>query len=150
MRCWRGCVTQVSLPAVELWRGRFGTVTAIGALCVARLTVAWLPLWWWRGSLGAAPVGNAEEQARARKIARQVDRAAARLPFLTKCLPRAMGLSWLLRRQAIGHSVVIAVRPLEWRSSADSLHAWVEIDGAKVMGDLPGPWLETLRFEGRK
>ncbi len=121
----------------------------MGALCIARLMVAWLPLQWWRGSLGAAPAGDAKAQASARKIARQIDRAAARLPFPTKCLPRAMGFSWLLRRQAIGHSVVIAVRPVEWRGSADSLHAWVEIDGAKVMGDLPGPWLETLRLEGR-
>lgn len=118
------------------------------ALCVARVTLAWVPFQRWRGSLGAALAGDATEQASAQMVARRVERAAERLPFTTKCLPRAMALSWLLRRQAIGHSVVIAVRPAESRGSTDDLHAWVETDGVKVMGDLSGPWIETLRLGG--
>jgi hypothetical protein len=61
-------------------------------------------------------------------------------------LSRAMALSWLLRRKQIAHAVVFAVRPDHLRSGPDPLHAWVEIEGMKVIGDLPGPWLETLRL----
>lgn len=120
----------------------------MGALCAARLLVAWVPLQRWRGSLGAAQTGSVTAQDIARKLVHQVNHAAERLPFPIKCLPRAMALSWLLKRKAIGHSVVIAVRPKAWRGQADNLHAWVEIEGEKVIGDLPGPWLETLRLGG--
>ena len=82
----------------------------------------------------------------ARRLAGHVERAAQRLPFETKCLPRAMALSWLLRRRRLGHCVVIAVRPPELRDGDHGLHAWVEVDGETVIGDLPGPWLETLRI----
>lgn len=79
-------------------------------------------------------------------MARQVDWAAGRLPFEIKCLPRAMALSWMLQARSISHAVVFAVRPSDQRDSPDALHAWVEIGGTKVLGDLPGPWLETLRL----
>jgi hypothetical protein len=81
-----------------------------------------------------------------RRFATHVDRAATLLPFQTKCLPRAMALSWMLRRERIQHALVIAVRPAELRDAADGLHAWVEVDGAKIIGELPGPWVETLRL----
>jgi hypothetical protein len=84
--------------------------------------------------------------AEGQRLARQVERAAARLPFSTKCLPRAMALSWILRRKRIGHVLVFAVRPAGLRDGPDALHAWVEIEGVTVIGDLPGPWLETLRL----
>jgi hypothetical protein len=32
------------------------------------------------------------------------------------------------------------------RGSEDDLHAWVEVNGNKVIGDLPGEWVETLRI----
>jgi hypothetical protein len=68
------------------------------------------------------------------------------LPVQTKCLPRAVALSWILRRRQIQHTLVFAVRPAGLRGSKDDLHAWVEVQGAKLIGDLPGPWLETLRL----
>lgn len=83
---------------------------------------------------------------RARQLAADVEWAARRLPVATKCLPRAMALSWMLRRRRIGHTLVIAVRPSEMRQSADAMHAWVEIEGERLIGDLPGPWIETLRL----
>jgi len=73
-----------------------------------------------------------------------------RLPFGTKCLPRAMALSWLLRRKRVVHTVVFAVRPADLRNSPDALHVWLEAGGDKVIGDLPGPWLETLRLGAGK
>jgi len=32
------------------------------------------------------------------------------------------------------------------RGTADDLHAWVEVAGKTILGDLPGPWVETLRL----
>jgi hypothetical protein len=60
-----------------------------------------------------------------------------------------MALSWILRRKRIGHCVVIAVRPAELRGTDDQLHAWVEVSGEIILGDLPGPWVETLRMGDR-
>jgi hypothetical protein len=116
-------------------------------LSAARLAIAAVPFARWRNSLGySAPSPAPDALNLARRLASQVERAAVRLPFPTKCLPRAAALSWLLRRRAIGHAVVFAVRPEPMRGSPDPLHAWVEIDGVKLIGDLPGPWVETLRL----
>ncbi len=84
--------------------------------------------------------------AEVRRLAASVDRAATWLPFTTKCLPRAVALSWILKREQVAHTLIIAVRPERLRGLHDDLHAWVEIGGVKVIGDLPGPWLETLRL----
>jgi hypothetical protein len=117
------------------------------ALCVARTLIAFIPLRWWRNSLGGAAraptIGNAELALR---LAGQIERAATWLPFEVKCLPQAMALSWLLQWSRIPHVLIVAARPAHSRGGADALHAWVEVEGAKVLGDLPGPWLETLRL----
>ena len=113
-------------------------------LCRARLLIAWTPLERWRSTLGETRGDSAPDAAK--QLARQVDRGAGWLPFETKCLPRAIALSWMLRRERIRHGVVIAVRPPQARERGDALHAWVEVDGERVIGDLPGPWVETLRL----
>ena len=121
-------------------------------LCFARLLVAWVPFKHWRKSLGHPAaggrhaIGGGRALVQAQTLARQVERAALWLPFETKCLDRAMALSWRLRRRRIDHLVVFAVRPADRRDAPDSLHAWVELRGAKIIGDLPGPWIETLRL----
>lgn len=140
------------MPAPDKWLRRLRLLTAAGELLRARLLVAWVPFDRWSKSLGAAdaagrsPLSGADSSAEALGLAALVERAAARLPFHTKCLPRAVALSRMLRRKGIGHTVVIAVRPARLRDTPDGLHAWVEIEGAKILGDLPGPWLETLRL----
>ena len=117
-------------------------------LSLAQLLVTAIPFGHWQNRLGLGPTlaGGPADLHRARRFAADVEWAAKRLPFLTKCLPRAMALSWMLRRKRIGHSVVFAVRPADSRASAEALHAWVEIDGQKILGDLAGPWIETLRL----
>ena len=116
----------------------------------ARVVVSQLSFDRWQGTLGKAGVsGEPRSDAsltHARRLAAHVDWAASRLPFATKCLPRAIALSWMLRRRNLCHMVVIAVRPAELRNSADAMHAWVEVEGQRIIGDLPGPWLETLRL----
>lgn len=120
-------------------------------LAYARLLIAVVPLRFWRDrlGLGSARAGLDAPQARAqeaRRLARHVERGAARFPVRLKCLPRAVALSLLLRRARIAHSVVFAVRPRAHRGAGDRLHVWVEHEGALLIGDLPGPWLTILRL----
>lgn len=133
---------------IERWRSRLRTAEAMIALCVAQLLVATIPFKQWRHRLGGTAAGGASQRLAtdAARVAAHVDWAAKLLPFTTKCLPRAMALSWMLRSRAIAHCVVFAVRPAELRGTDDQLHAWVEAGGEIVLGDLPGPWVETLRL----
>ena len=124
------------------------TLNAIVLLCPAWFLVRYVSFDKWQRSLGFAGTPSSEQAMEARRLAAHIDRAASLLPFPTKCLPRAIALSWMLRRRRIGHAVVIAVRPPPLRESPDALHAWVDVGGNKVVGDLSGPWLETLRLEG--
>lgn len=135
------------MRASEAWRLRRRTGWALALLLAARLTVAVLPFRLWRDRLGLgdrSPSPDDDERTReAIRLSRHVERAAAALPFEVRCLPRAMALSWMLRRQGIGHALVFAARP---RARAPQLHAWVERRGLRVIGDEPGPWIETLRL----
>ena len=136
------------MPLADRWKSRIRTAAAMASLCSARLAVAALPFNRWRGTLGGtqnSPTSNVEID-RARRFADHVNWAAKLLPFSTKCLPRAMALSWMLRAKDIDHCVVFAVRPAEKRGSDDQLHAWVEVAGETIIGELPGPWVETLRL----
>lgn len=120
----------------------------MAALCRARLLVAFVPFCRWKSALGldgAAGTNTNSDQLVGERLARQVEWAAKRLPVEINCLPRAMVLSWMLRRRDIAHVIVFAVRPRQERT-ADALHAWVEIAGLKVIGYLPGEWIETLRL----
>ena len=131
-------------------------------LCVARLAVQLLPFRYWRATLGRlAPensgpaVGELAGQAAgaARRLAVHVERGAARLPFATKCLPRAMALCWLLRAANVGYVFKIAARPAAARQAVrlagqHNLHAWVDVGGATVIGAMPGPWLVVLILHG--
>jgi Transglutaminase-like superfamily len=109
-------------------------------LVLARLLIALVPLPRWQQHFGLAGDARRGDAAAARQCARHVDRAAGRLPFECKCLPRAMALSRILRRRKVPHRLTIAVRPLAERSGGDDLHAWIDVDGETVIGHLPGPW----------
>jgi len=139
-----------SLLRLDTWRSRFRTAKAIARLCWARFLVAWIPFERWRYTLGSPEQSDRDFDfvGKAKGLAADIEWAARRLPFAVKCLPRAMALSWMLQQNGIGHVVVIAVRTAEARQLPDALHAWVEIQGHKVIGDLPGPWIETLRLGG--
>jgi len=101
-----------------------GTAEALTLLSWARLLIAFARFDRWRATLGLdGPVRIAD----ARYCAALVEWAATRQPIEFKCLPRAMALSWMLRRRRLGHTVVIAVRPAGERGSRDDLHAWVEV-----------------------
>jgi hypothetical protein len=112
------------------------------------LVIAALPFNWWRGTLGGKSGRRPADTAvaDALRFAAHVEWAARLLPFSSKCLPRAMALSWTLRSRGIPHGVIFAVRPPAQRSPDDQLHAWVEIEGETILGELPGLWVETLRL----
>lgn len=135
------------MPGRDYWGPKRRTAAAIARLCWALLLVSWVPFDRWRNALGATD-GEATAGAldQARRMAADVEWAARRSPFPIKCLPRAMALSWMLRRRNIQHAVVIAVRPSQLRRSPDALHAWVEAKGDTILGELPGPWVEILRL----
>ena len=120
----------------------------MAALGVARLMVTAIAFKRWRQTLGGTVAErlSGKPPIDARRFAAHVEWAAKLLPFSTKCLPRAMALSWILRSRGIPHCFVFAVRPPDQRGLDDQLHAWVELDGEKILGDLPGPWVETLRL----
>ena len=148
MNSSNGCAGSACLPLPEQLRSGLLTAQAIAALAFARLSVAAIPFGRWRDTLGGAGAEREFEAPNvdARHFAAHVERAAKLLPLSTRCLPRAMALSWILRRNKVGHTVVFAVRPASLRNAHDRLHAWVEVAGEKVIGDLPGPWIETLRL----
>lgn len=137
-----------SLPSSDFWQPKARTLSAMAHLCWAQLLVWWIPFNRWRNTLGFAAPRQPQCDDLPSQLAADVEWGAKRLPFDIKCLPRAMALSWMLRRCGLKHAVVIAVRPSQLRHSIDALHAWVELDGEKILGDLPGPWIETVRLEG--
>jgi hypothetical protein len=139
-----------ALSGAEAWRLRRRTATAMLLLIRARLLIAFVPLRYWRGSLGFAgqTQGDPEQQRETRRLAIHVLRAADRLPGKTLCLPQAMALSAMLRRTRTPHALVFAARPSAYSGEGDRLHAWIEQGGERVIGDLPGPWIETFRAGG--
>jgi hypothetical protein len=136
---------------VERWDQGLGIMRAFVALCSAQFLIELVPFRCWRDSLGGALPTLAQRAsivrlAEAEDLAKQVEWVADTLPFGLKCLPRAMALSSILRRKGFPHVIVFAARPAEMRKSHDALHSWIEIDGMKIIGESPGPWLETLRL----
>lgn len=146
----------------EAWRLRACTLEAALRLTVARLLVRFVPLRLWRNHLGqravsagtgtapptTSPNDGPDQSARARRLAVHVERAARRLPFETKCLPRAIALAGMLRARKISYSLILATRPAAARSSPDSLHAWIEVSKRTVIGELPGRWIVVLDIIG--
>jgi Transglutaminase-like superfamily len=140
MPSWPSWRKPGSLLAAESWRLRLRTLEAMVWLVLARLLIALVPLPRWQQHFGLGGDDRPGDAAAARRCARHVDRAAGRLPLECKCLPRAMALSRILRRRKVSHRLTIAVRPLAERSGGDDLHAWVDVGGETVIGDLPGLW----------
>lgn len=128
------------MPGAETWRLRLRTLEAMVWLVLARLVIVLVPLPRWQKHFGLGGDSRPGDAAAALQCVRHVDRAAMRLPIECKCLPRAMALSRILRRRKLPHRLTIAVRPLAARSGGDDLHAWIDVAGETVIGDLPGPW----------
>lgn len=117
---------------------------AMAYIAVARFLVRFVPLSVWRGSVGQmvepmralmpeATTLAGPSRTRAFAIVRQIDRACLHLPGTSRCLPRAVALRWLLRRQELTVLTVIAFHRYD-RSGEDAYHAWVECGGEILIG----------------
>lgn len=144
---------QAGVPLATRLRLVCGVCLSTILLCVARLLVAGVRPAWWAAAIGKRvapgaallqhlPVTNADaagDRPRAAwsqlaGTARLVERAATKLPGVTKCLPRAIVVQWLLRSKGIDSILVIAVHAND-RSKEHGFHAWVEHRGNVVIGD---------------
>lgn len=131
------------------WRWRLLVGEAMLRLSLARMLVRLVPLRWWGHWLGrAAPhqAGQGEADPAAWRLARAVLRGAARLPFETKCLPRAIALHTMLRRNNLESRMVIAVLDPRRRGDLEDLHAWVESKGEIVIGALDFPFHPVVTY----
>ena len=83
------------------------------------------------GRRGAARRAAEQRSAvqEAEMLAGLVETAGAYSPLPAACLPRALTLRWLLRRQGIDGTLVFGVQP-----AGDLLHAhaWVEVEGVAL------------------
>lgn len=129
------------MRAADRWRGRSATAQALALLALARMLVAFVPFSRWRRQLGESvspgpydPALQLPSNLPARRLARAVERAAARLPGESRCMPKAMALQWLLARRGLGAILYIGVRPGHARGGIDDLHAWVVRDGEVLIG----------------
>lgn len=137
------------------WRLRTRTLEAAIQLCKAQWQVRFVPLGKWRQQLEqgdgpARPPAQPDEEAarEGRRLAIHVERAARRLPFATKCLPRAVALAAMLRARNIPYRLCIATRAARRRTGTDDLHAWVSVADRIVIGELPGEWHILLDLSG--
>lgn len=129
------------MGAAQRWRGRVATAEALALLALARLLVARVPLARWRATLGepatAEPADVAlrrDDNLVARRLARAVQRAAARLPGESLCLPQAVALQWAMRWRGLSGTLHVGVRPRDERSGSGDLHAWVVRRGEVLIG----------------
>ena len=129
------------------------TVAEAAALLVlVRLLISGMRFGYWRRWLGplVQHCAATEPSEADRLLALAVVRAAVRLPGNYKCLPQAIALHWMLRRRRRPSDLVIATLPGERRGGQDQLHAWVEMGGAILIGELDRPYYPLSRFGGAR
>lgn len=112
-------------------------------LLLAQALIRWVPLRWWRGSLGRPGAAVLAHETKFPGTAPQIEydvrravySACARLPVKLVCLPRAIAVQWMLRRRGLGSSLVIGVLPgTESKDGRHAFHAWVEREGRVLVG----------------
>lgn len=152
-----------SAAAPGWWRIHAQLVEAAVLLVFARLLISFVRFGRWRNALGRVVPDGGEVLPAAessgtdsayqqpgtldRYLSRVVDRAALRLPFEYRCLPRAMVLHWMLTRRGRSTLLVIGVLPGPRRGQLDDLHAWVELGGEVLIGSSPEPFAVLLRLQ---
>ena len=151
------CKKTALLLVTEALNKRVQAALIVVLFCIARFLVSCVPLRMWSATLGVVAkcppeqtIPSDETFSATHRLAVNVERVAARLPFETRCLHRAMTLAWMLWSNGISYNLKIAVRPSKARTGRDDLHAWVEAGGKIVLGDLPGPWAVIVVLAGRE
>lgn len=134
-------------PGTWAWRG--AVAQAMLALVLAKAVIATIGFARWRNWLGppsGGAAGATHANATSFALAQAVERASARLPFETKCLPRAIALHWLLRRRNLPSRLVIAALPSGARGAVETLHAWVEVGDRILIGAIDLPYQPIAAF----
>lgn len=138
--------------AAEPRRGPLGsrldTLEAMVLLIVARALIGCVRFERWRHLLGrpVATVSAGGAEWIDRYYARVLSRALSHLPFKFKCLPAAMALHWMLHRRKRPSQIVLAALPREARVGRDDLHAWTELGGEVLIGQLEANHYPLIRF----
>lgn len=86
-----------------------------------------------------APLAGVDPQ----RMAALVSSVAARLPWSTTCLQRALAAAWLLAWSGEGGTFVMAVVP---PSTGFAAHAWIEIEGRPCEPLPAGCWQPVGRW----
>ena len=108
------------------------------ALAVIRLKLGGMP----RLPRSTAPRDDASAHAdELRALNNATGRAARYVPGAT-CLPRALALTWMLKRRGIAATVRLGVRT---DAGALMAHAWVECQGITLNGPADGDPFVALR-----
>lgn len=84
---------------------------------------------------GSAPAAGPGDLETARAVAAAVSTAARHAPIPAVCLPQALAARVMLARRGIPSTLCLGVR----RDDRGALlaHAWVEVGGTTVLGDVP-------------
>lgn len=138
-----------------IWAQRTATLRAMIYLAAARITVRILPLRAFRWTLGdvrdaypsrEVPKGSLQPSGVQLAMARQVERAAMRLPGESKCLAKAIALHWMMHGSGKASELVIAIHHRE-RRARHAYHAWLECGGAMLVGACERTdYRELMRF----
>jgi hypothetical protein len=126
----------IAMPAGE----RNLAVEAVLLLCVARSALSLTSLSTLRAWLLAfvTPRGSSAARIRWEPIVAALSVAARRVPFRTTCLVEAVAAEAMLHRR--GYDARLQNGVVRPGGAALEAHAWVELDGKVVVGQL-----ETLR-----
>lgn len=143
------------MTGAGIWWQRALTLRAMAYLALARAMVRFLPLRFYRQSLGFLSEGRQASAVSTRdpmptekqkRLARRVARAAMRLPGESRCLAQAIALHWMLRRIGEEGELVVAIHRTE-RLAKHSYHAWLETGGVMLVGDCErDDYQELMRF----
>lgn len=115
------------------WWKRMLAVEAALWLLLARLFVGRVPMRYWRLDADTGANGGGGSSRSGLAVGWAVRRVANRLPFETKCLPRALAAHWMVRRRGGASCVVFGVRRAAPERRPE-YHAWLVMDGATVIG----------------
>jgi hypothetical protein len=123
---------------VPITRNHARVLEAMAVLVLARAAVRTIPLRRLAWLTGPVSQGDASHQStersgdpRVRLVAASLRRGAARLPWHSGCLVRALAGGAMLRRRRIASTLVVGVA----RDAAGlRAHAWLVADGGTVCG----------------
>jgi hypothetical protein len=129
---------------IRYWLGAAETVPAL-AVAWALVFIAPFRLtarYFGGATTPSSPSQEPEKQiARARYVARRLERVAAHVPWRTTCLVQAIAGALLLRRRGIATTIRLGVNRTDGNLAA---HAWLLVGDTIVLGGIVSPAYHPL------